>query len=139
MHLRLLRLVEFLNQQTPGALLKAIGVKQVMRLDPHFSKMNVAEQKQLLCEVLADDWAPLIKSLATAALPHVWSAVKNSSLGRKARSMLSDYLGIDLNDDASIQLGNNFSRNATSVRNIDWGDFDPAFANNICAYDGVNT
>jgi hypothetical protein len=25
-----------------------------------------------LAAVVADDWAPVIKSLATAALPHVW-------------------------------------------------------------------
>lgn len=64
---------------------------------------------------------------------------KNSSYGKKALSILKDYLGIDLNDDNNMVLGPYFSRNASSARTIEWSDFSPNYASEISAYDGVNT
>lgn len=108
-------------------------------MDPNFSKLDYSSQRQLLAEILADDWAPIIRGVATAALPHIWSAVKHSNLGRKAMNLLRDYLGVELNDDNPGVLGPHFQRNLTTSRNIDWADFNPNYAASVCAFDGVNT
>lgn len=64
---------------------------------------------------------------------------KNSSYGKKALSILRDYLGLDLNDDSNTVLGPFFSRNASTAKTVDWADFSSGYASEISAFDGVNT
>jgi hypothetical protein len=78
--------------------------------------------------------------MASVALPHVWNMVRSSSYGKKAMKILNEYLGLDLNDDLQgTVLGPVFSRNATSQKAVNWGDFSEEYNSESSRYDGVST
>lgn len=139
LHSRIISLVNHLQSRSPSSLLKAIGVKIAKEADADFAQLSVQQQRTILAEILVDDWAPVIKSISTSALPHIWNMAKNSSYGKKALSILRDYLGLDLNDDSNTVLGPFFSRNASTAKTVDWADFSSGYAGEISAFDGVNT
>jgi hypothetical protein len=71
----------------------AIGIKfsdEAARdiYDTEFKKLGRTDRMHVLSAVLGDDWSTALKAVASAALPHVWSSLKNTTYGRKAISAL---------------------------------------------------
>lgn len=89
--------------------------------------------------VLADDWAPVVRSMASAALPHVWSLLKRTPFAKRALKLLHDYTGIDLNDDKPGYLGNPFSFDPSLRRGIRWDEVSEDYLQISRNYDGVST
>lgn len=86
------------------------------KLDKAFDSMDIGAQRKVLSMILADDWAPVIKTAATHALPIIWNMLKSTPYVKKALSVLKDYTGVDLNDQNANYMGNQFTNNISNLR-----------------------
>lgn len=80
----------------------------------------------------------MLRTIAPPVLNHLWGKIKDTGIYKKAKRILSDQLGLDLNDDNAGYLGNPFSTNLSIKKNLRWDDFSEDYMNISRGYDGVS-
>lgn len=103
-----------------------------------FSDLDPQGKRYVLTCLLGDDWGTVLRTIAPPVLNHLWGKIKDTGIYRKAKKLLSDQLGLDLNDDNAGYLGNPFSTNLSIKKNLRWDDFSEDYMNISRGYDGVS-